>query len=196
MPRYLPYVFSGIIVTLLVAGPLIYARQKHAHLRNLQVVHDGVLYRSGQLSPAGLKRVVHDYRIKTVVTLRDAATPGQAPPDAEEEHWCLKEEINHVRITPKPWWSADGPVPAAAGVARFLEVMSDPANYPVLVHCFAGTHRTGAYVAVYRMEFDGLTNKQAIAELMANGYCNINEEEMDLLGFLEQYRPTGKHLKK
>jgi tyrosine-protein phosphatase SIW14 len=73
--------------------------------------------------------------------------------------------------------------------------MSDPANHPVLVHCFAGTHRTGAYVAVYRMEFDGLTNQQAIAELMANGYTNINEE-MDLLGFLEQYQPTGKYLKK
>src|SRR5262249_25127443 len=69
MPRYLPYLFSAVILALLVAGPLIYARQKHAHLRKLQVVHDGVLYRSGQLSPAGLKRVAHDYRIRTVVTL-------------------------------------------------------------------------------------------------------------------------------
>jgi len=64
----------------------------------------------------------------------------------------------------------------------------------VLVHCFAGTHRTGAYVAVYRMEFDGLSNQQAIAELMNNGYSNIGDE-MDLLTFLEQYQPTGRHLK-
>ena len=36
-----------------------------SHLRNFGVVEDGVLYRSGQLNPPGLKRVLADYRIKT-----------------------------------------------------------------------------------------------------------------------------------
>ncbi len=130
-----------------------------------------------------------------MVTLRDGAIPGQTPPDADEEAFCHKEDILHVRIAPRPWWAADGSVPAEVGVKRFLEVMSDPSNYPVLVHCFAGTHRTGAYVAVYRMEFDGLSNRQAIAELTVNGYANLGEE-MDLLEYLERYQPSGRHLKK
>ena len=42
-------------------------------------------------------------------------------------------------------------------------VMADPGNYPVLVHCFAGIHRTGAYCAVYRMEFERWDNADAMA---------------------------------
>ena len=66
--------------------------------------------------------------------------------------------------------------------------MSDPANYPVLVHCFAGIHRTGAYCAIYRMEFDHWTNDRAIDELKAHGYYNLPEEK-DILGYL---RTTGR----
>src|SRR5207237_1241596 len=95
---------------------------------------------------------------------------------------------NDYRIPPRPWWASDGSVPAEKGVKVFREVMSDPANYPVLVHCFAGIHRTGAYCAVYRMEFEGWSNARAIAEVKDHGYSNL-EEDWDILGYLEQYRP-------
>src|SRR5262249_51100924 len=38
-------------------------------------------------------------------------------------------------------------------IDRFLEIMDDEANHPVLVHCRAGLHRTGAFCAIYRMEY-------------------------------------------
>jgi protein tyrosine/serine phosphatase len=189
MPRPLAYAFAGLIVALLVGAPAGYAYVQQSHFRNFHEVKPEVLYRSGQLSLPGLKRILHDYDIKTVVTLRDAAVPGKTPPDAAEEKYCKEMELNYVRITPRTWSAPDGSVPAAEGVKRFLEVMRDPANYPVLIHCFAGIHRTGAHVAVYRMEFDGWSNAAAIAELQAHGYYNIDEER-DLLDFLEYYSPS------
>ena len=154
------------------------------------MVKDGVLYRSGQMSLGGLKRVIHDYGIKTIITLRDATHPGDGPPDLDEEKYCKAEELNYVRISPRSWEEAsDGTVPAEQGVQRFRALMNDPANYPVLVHCFGGIHRTGAFCAIYRMEHDHWTNAQAIAEMRANGYRNI-DDEWDLLGYLEKYRPT------
>jgi tyrosine-protein phosphatase SIW14 len=69
--------------------------------------------------------------------------------------------------------------------------MSDPSKYPVLVHCFAGTHRTGAYCAIYRMEQEHWTNAQALAEMKTYGYITL-DEEWDILGYLEVYRPTWK----
>jgi protein tyrosine/serine phosphatase len=191
MPRPFAYAFSVLIVALLVGGPLCYSHFQQGQFRNFHEVKQGVLYRSGQLPLTGLKRILHDYGIKTVVTLRDAIVPGQTPPDAAEEAYCKKMELNYVRITPRNWSAADGSVPAMAGVRQFLAVMRDPSNYPVLVHCFAGIHRTGAYVAVYRMEFDGWDNARAIAEVQAHGYYNIDGER-DLLEFLENYRPAGK----
>jgi protein-tyrosine phosphatase len=48
--------------------------------------------------------------------------------------------------------------------------MDDPANYPVLIHCKAGLHRTGCLVAVYRMEYEGWSPTEAIAEMKDLGF--------------------------
>ena len=191
MPHLVRTGLGVLIVLALIGGPPLYGWHSQAQTRNFRVVKDGVLYRSGQMTRAGLKQVVHDYGIRTVITLRAADVPGEPPPDVDEENWCRKNEINHFRIAPARWWSVKGPAPADEGVRRFRAIMNDPDNYPVLVHCFAGIHRTGAYCAVFRMEHDHWTNAQAIAEMKSVGYDNL-DEELDILGYLEQYVPTWK----
>jgi tyrosine-protein phosphatase SIW14 len=190
MARTLRVLMGLLIVAIIVGAPLAYKAYRDTQFRNFHVVKEGVLYRSGQMTLDGLKRIIHDHCIKTVVTLRDAYYPDDEPPDKKEEAYCLKEGLSYYRIPPRPWWATDGSVPAEKGVKVFREVMRDPANYPVLVHCFAGIHRTGAYVAVYRMEFEGWSNERAIAEVKDLGYSNIEDDE-DVLGFLLQYRPRG-----
>ncbi len=190
MPRWLQYVFAACIAALLVGGPCAYARYRHHTLRNFHVVREGVLYRSGQLSLDGLKRVIHDHRIRTVVTLRYAQNPDDLPPDWEEEEYCRKEEINYFRLPQKPWEGPGGTVPNEVNVVKFREIMNDPANYPVLVHCLAGKHRTGAMCAIFRMEKDRWSNQQAIDELALYGYDNVGDH-LDLLGYLARYRPTS-----
>jgi hypothetical protein len=189
MPRALQRLFAILIAALLVGGPVGYGWYRQARLRNFRVVREGVLYRSGQLSLAGLQRLLHDYGINTVVTLRDATHPGDGPPDLDEELYCKKAEIKYVRIAPREWWASDGSVPAEKGVARFREIMKDPRNYPVLIHCYAGIHRTGAFCAVYRMEFEHWTNAQAIDEMKAYGYTTLTDD-WDLLTYLESYQPS------
>jgi len=188
MPRLLRLFLSLLILAVIVVAPLAYKSARDSRFRNFHVVTEGKLYRSGQMSLDGLKRIIHDYRIKTVVTLRDAYVAGNEPPDKDEEAYCVKEGLNYYRIPPRPWWASDSSVPAEKGVKVFREVMSDESNYPVLVHCFAGIHRTGTYCAVYRMEFEGWSNARAIAEVKDHGYSNL-EEDWDILGYLEQYRP-------
>jgi tyrosine-protein phosphatase SIW14 len=190
--------FIGILTTgtVLIGLPVAYAGYQKANHRNVRVVTPGVLYRSGQLSRTGLDRMVHDHGIRTVVSLRDPPSPplakgglGGWPPDTAEADFCNSQDIKHFRITPKSWWPEyDGPPPAEQGVATFLKVMDDPAYYPVLLHCFAGTHRTGAMVAIYRMEYDRWTNSEALAELRGAGYKNL-DNELDVLAYLENYKP-------
>src|SRR5260370_40138138 len=136
-----------------------------------------------------MKCAVHDYGIKPVITLRDSYYAKDLPPDLAEEEYCRAEEINYCRISPRTWWAPGGRLPAAEeGVGQFREIMDDPKNYPVLIHCFAGIHRTGAFCAIYRMEYEQWTNAQAIAEMRACGYKDL-EDEWDLLVYLEQYQP-------
>jgi protein tyrosine/serine phosphatase len=179
-------------VALLIAGPVAFSARQLRQTRNLRVVREGVLYRSAQLPLDGLKRVIHDYGIRTVVTLRDSHDPGLTPPDIAEENYCTNQEINYLRLPPLAWedrTNPRGPAPVEENVRKFLKVMSDRSNYPVLVHCFAGVHRTGAFTAIYRMEFERWTHAEALAEMRACGYTTL-DEELDILGFLERYRPA------
>jgi tyrosine-protein phosphatase SIW14 len=191
MRRIRPGLFSLLILAILIAGPIWYWKQRDAHLRNFRVVEDKVLYRSGQLSLKGLKRVIHDHGIKTVITLRDAAQPGERPPDWKEEEFCRMQELNYVRLPPREWSAEDDAVPADQSVRKFRAIMSDPANHPVLVHCYRGVHRSGAFSAIFRMEHQRWNNAQAIAEMIDHGYYTISGDK-DLRGYLEKYQPTWK----
>jgi len=56
-------------------------------------------------------------------------------------------------------------VPTEAELARFLQIVDDPANQPVYVHCQGGRHRTGVMTAVFRMTKDGWSPDRAFAEM-------------------------------
>jgi len=180
----------GITVFLaLIVAPVHFAIQQQGAMRNFRVVREGVLYRSGQMTLPALKRVVQERSIRAIVCLRDSNVSGKsAAAELAEEEYCKQAGLLYVRIPPRAWEGPDGTAPVDEGVRTFLEVMADSHNYPVLVHCFAGVHRTGAYVAIYRMEHEGWTNEQAIEEMKTCGYFNI-EETWDLLGYMERYRP-------
>lgn len=171
----------------IAAAPLVYSSHRTTYSRNFRVVEEGVLYRSGQLSPAGLDRIIRERGIKTVVSLRD---PGRS--DSWEKQFCADRRLNHHRIEPRKWGVDEkGDVPADAVVKKFLEVMEDRANYPVLVHCFAGIHRTGTMCAIFRMKYHGWPAERAINEMQQ---CGFEPEDLiqDIEAYLRAYTPRER----
>jgi protein tyrosine/serine phosphatase len=55
--------------------------------------------------------------------------------------------------------------PTDAQVAQFFEIVNNPANQPVYVHCAGGRHRTGTMTALYRMSYEGWTADKAYSEM-------------------------------
>lgn len=55
--------------------------------------------------------------------------------------------------------------PGLDTIAQFLDLVNEPANQPVYVHCIGGRHRTGVMTAIYRMTGQGWTPAQAFAEM-------------------------------
>jgi tyrosine-protein phosphatase SIW14 len=194
MPTRWQFILAATVSAMVVAAPLVYSSHYNYKLRNLRVVEDGVLYRSGQLTPAGLERVCHDYGIKTVVTLRASKrNPADTPQDAWEETFCAARGLNHVRIVPRVWGADEtGEIPAEQGVQEFLAVMEKKENLPVLVHCFAGIHRTGTMCAIFRMEYHGWTAERAMEEMELYGF-SPEDMHQHIAVYLREYQPRRKH---
>lgn len=186
IPRPVQIAFGIGMVVFMTATPLLYQSYQKGLSRNVRVVKPGVLYRSAQLPLPGLQRLIDEYRIKTIVCLRH----GNRENDQAEEKYAAEKGVRFVRIPPRSWTlDDDGQAPAHEGLSEFREVMSDSSNFPVLLHCFAGTHRTGAYVAVYRMDFEGWSNSRAMDELRALGYVTLDDDR-NVYEFLSRYEPT------
>lgn len=131
--------------------------------KNFAVVEPGVLYRSGQLRPEHLERVVREHGIRTIICLN----PQEVP---EEQERAAKLGIEW-RPFPMPG-SGQG---QAKQFREVLAVIRDPASQPVLVHCAAGAYRTGATCALYRMTENGWTFDDAVREMKFFGFAGQSD---------------------
>lgn len=124
------------------------------------VVKPNILYRSGQLNPNQFTAAVKRYGLKTIVSFQ---VPGR---DMERERALAKSLGVDFMNLPMP---GDG-FGREDQFREVLEACADPERRPVLVHCARGTCRTGAAVALYRLERDGWTVEDTAAEMRRQAY--------------------------
>jgi protein tyrosine/serine phosphatase len=138
------------------------------------------LYRGAQPTAPGYAEL-KKRGIKTVIDLRDQHGDDHMDPSFVRDAALLKPSAPwcycHIRET--AFHAAE------EKTAHVLKVMTGPENWPVYVHCWHGSDRTGTSVAAYRMVVQGWTNAQAIEELHRFGFhtaiCG------DLLKYLEAF---------
>jgi len=111
------------------------------------------LYRGGQPTEQGF-RLLTKREIKTVVSFRR---------HDEGEPWerAVVERLG-MRWVNIPFHSAT--TPSDEQIQQFFDIVLDPANQPVFVHCYEGKNRTGMTVALYRMVHDGWPPEKALDE--------------------------------
>lgn len=114
-----------------------------------------ILYRGGQPSADGIKEL-KAMGIKTIINLRI-----EAPSDRS---LAEKYGIRYYDISMSPTDIRD------SHAQKFLDVLSNPLNHPVFVHCRYGSDRTGAMVGIYRIAFEDWSRAYAVDEMKNGGF--------------------------
>jgi protein tyrosine/serine phosphatase len=83
--------------------------------------------------------------------------------------------------------------PTFEQLTEFLQIVNDPAQQPVYVHCKGGKHRTGVMTAVYRMEQDAWTADQAFREMKRYKF-GMDFLHPEFKRFVYRYQPGALRL--
>jgi protein tyrosine phosphatase (PTP) superfamily phosphohydrolase (DUF442 family) len=103
-------------------------------------VREGVFYHSAAMPPERLQEVVADRGIKTVIDFR-----FQTAKTAEEQSAMQSVGVGYHSLPSRQ-------VPTDETIEAFIKIISNPDNFPVLVHCHHGEGRAPLFGALYRIE--------------------------------------------
>ena len=152
------------------------------------VVEEASIFRSGQLSPTQIRKQIQKHDINVIVSLV-SPLPGDSAYEAEKK--AVKDHGVEQYVYPLRGNGTGDIKQYAAAIAKIHE--SVQANKTVLVHCAAGTQRTGGVVASYRILVQGKSVDQAVQEMKRYGWRQtknpalvpyINEHMSELAGLL------------
>jgi protein tyrosine/serine phosphatase len=166
---------AGIVVVVGVA-PVVHYRMVYTHAKRLREVTPGRVYRSGQMTAEGFVDAVRRYHIRTIINLQDEYPDPNIDlgyfegGTIKESELCRQLGVTYRYLPPDLIPRRLIPEHRPAAIETFLRWMDQEETYPVLLHCRAGVHRTGVMAAVYRMEYENWTPRQAVDELKEVGF--------------------------
>jgi protein tyrosine/serine phosphatase len=142
---------------------------------------DPILIRSPQPDSRDLKALHSRFGVRTVLNLR-----GKKPGDS----WFENERDGVEEIGARWIHLAVSGVrkPSHEMVQEFFSLVEEPSNWPILLHCQGGIHRTGLMTALYRMQYQGWTAAAAIAEMDRNYFNWGTTDRSAVKTYLRRFR--------
>jgi hypothetical protein len=185
------------IALLVSVVPVVRYRWVYRHSKRLREVVPGLVYRSGWMSAPGFTEAVERYRIRTVINvMEDELDPSLFQSyffggSVHESDLCKQLGVRYVTLAPDLLSDEQVGKTRPVAIEQYLAILDDPKNYPVLIHCRAGLHRTGVLTAIYRMEYQGWSALRAWHEMKDNGFGEYNcyADNPYITQYLLTYRP-------
>jgi protein tyrosine/serine phosphatase len=180
-------ILAALVLVVGAAGFRVWQDSRAYHLATVQ---PGVLYRDGAKSDAQFAAALAEIKPKTVVSLLDPFEQSDLskPQFAMEGKICEAHGVRLERIEVKL-----GGWPTSEHIQKFLTVVADEKNRPVLVHCAQGVRRTAFFVAAYQMSVLGYDKQKAKNEILTFGHSDntINDIRRFIDGYDEKNRAVG-----
>ena len=135
------------------AGSWIHAHQRYKHF----AVHEpGKVYRCAWVEPDVMAELVRKYHIRTVVNL---CRPEELGRSRElEEQGAVIAAGGRTLFLPMP----ESANPRDTRLEPLKQLLKEPDNFPLLVHCQHGVNRTARFLAMYEVLVNGADGEAAV----------------------------------
>lgn len=163
--RRTQFIIAGIVGLIVLVAALDEFVKPRVFPKKFGVVIEDSLYRSGRIHEALLPKILKDYEIDTIVTMTHAIDTIEWQ---QEERRIAKElDVDLIRFPLR----GDGTGDITSYVEALRAIQRELGNdRRVLVHCAAGTERTGGVVFLYRTLFLDQPQDEAYAEMLEYGF--------------------------
>jgi len=147
-----------VILAIAIAGGLTY--RHHKRYKHLAIHDPGMVYRSAWLDGEVFREIIEKYQIRTVLNLCEPGELGEQRCIDQRE--AVRGSGARLVEMPMPAASLD---PADPEIEKFVDLLCDPKNYPLLVHCQHGVTRTAKVLTMYDILFRGMTAEKSLAAM-------------------------------
>jgi len=152
----------------IVAGAAAY--RHHQRYKHFAIHEPGMMYRSAWLEPGVMSEVIEEHQFRAVVNLCEPGEMG-------EQRWI--EERDAVTNAGSRLYELAMPMGINVddpALEKHIEVLRNPDNYPMLVHCQHGVTRTAKFLAMYDILYRGMTGEESLVRqpLFGRDDHNVN----------------------
>lgn len=145
-----------VLAVLIIAGAITLL-VRHFHIKDFRIIKDEVLYISDQPRGMDYTRLLYNHHITTIVNVRDESEHLEINWRNEEINWTKNNGVNYIElpINRKDYF------PDKQTQQRFIEIMSEKKNLPVLLHGSGDDKRVAMLMAVW-LKTQGWTSEEVL----------------------------------
>ena len=182
--RWVRRVVVALVTLLVIAGACYGYIWAEVQTYHFSLVDPHILYRCGNRGMREFNHAVKQSGARTIVSfVSDQELNDPAKPQFKQEaEYCRTHGIAQVRLpVPLGGW------PTSDQILKFLNIVAEPANRPVLMHCAQGVRRTGLFMAAYQLSVMDRTPALAKERIMSFGHPPRDTD--DIRTFIDRYDP-------
>lgn len=178
-----------LIIAISIAGFVFYQKKVRY---NLVTISENKVYNSGVVAPDQLPEFLKSHKIKSVIDLRDGEEQTELNPETKKQVGAEENAISKISGV-KYFNLPTDQIPQDSTVQKFLKIMDNPENYPVLIHCHHGVGRSRLFSSIYRIEYENFSNEDARANArylweLSGNFSKNSEKGAYLLNYKKRIR--------
>jgi protein tyrosine/serine phosphatase len=150
-----PFIYVVLITAIVILGV------RHFHIKGFRVIAPDVLYASGQPRGMDYTRLLYRYHISTIVNVRSASEQREKNWHNEELIWTKENAVQYIEIPIEK----HNYFPDEQEQNKFISIMNDRTNLPVLIHGGGNDKRVAMMVAVWLEKTQGCTIEQTVSTI-------------------------------